>query len=365
MEPVKILTCRICNKSGHEARYCRTPVQDIKELIVGKRSRKFKQNEKLPFELKVNGISKWNKNSTSTLPFIDIFNPPSNNYGQFMIDTGSEANIIEKHLLPTEIDIKNYKTVLLKEVGDKFQNTMGSIEIAIYGRRTTFLIVTEDFDIPSEGILGVTYLTETGAIIDYGHGTLQIGETIANLKCRKEPSTMNKQQCLLVKKELKNIIEDKTSNSVIINEIQKIPINPAEAENKINSTWSLDTNVFAIPQINIDENQLQDMDEEIPESSNENLSVVNDFKPLELLDLDYSTKPHFQDILNEVSSELNFKNYSTIEVNETFQIFKENYSKSPFVKIYSIENHEITSKETKLLNKLRFEHLNEEEKNIQ
>ena len=49
-----------------------------------------------------------------------------------MIDTGSEANIIKSHLLPTEIDFNNYKTVLLKGVGDKFQNTIGSIEIAIY-----------------------------------------------------------------------------------------------------------------------------------------------------------------------------------------------------------------------------------------
>ena len=85
---------------------------ETRQLIVGERSMKFKQNEKLPFELKVNGISKWNKNSTSALPFIDIFNPPSNSYGQFMIDTGSDANIIKSHLLPTEIDINNYKTVL-------------------------------------------------------------------------------------------------------------------------------------------------------------------------------------------------------------------------------------------------------------
>ena len=124
----------------------------------------------------------------------------------------------------------------------------------------------------------------------------------------------------------------------------------------------MDTNVSSIPQINIAENQLQDMDEEITESSNENLSVVTDFRPVELLDLDYSTKPYFQDILNEVSSELNFKNYSTMEVNETFQIFNENSSKSPFINIFSIKNHKITSKETNLLNKLRFEHLNEEEK---
>ena len=44
------------------------------------------------------------------------------------------------------------------------------------------------------------------------------------------------------------------------------------------------------------------------------------------------------------------------------QIFKENSSKSPFVKFYSIENHEVTPKEANLLSKLRFEHLNEEER---
>ena len=178
---------------------------------------------------------------------------------------------------------------------------------------------------------------------------------------QKEPSTMDNQHSLVVKEELKNINEENTTNSIVINEMQNIPLNPIEAENKINSTWSLDT-LSAIPQIYNDENQLQDMDEEIHESSNENFSVVTDFKPLELLELDYSTKPYFQDILNEVSSELNFKNYSTMEVNDTFQIFKENSSNSPFVKVYSIENHDITLKETNLLNKLRFERLNEEEK---
>ena len=238
---------------------------ETKQLTVGKRRIKFKRNEKLPFELRANGISKWNKNSTNILPFIDIYNPPSNSYGQFMIDTGSEANIIKSRLLPTEI-------------------------YEIYERTTTFLVVTEDFDIPCEGILGVTYLTETGAIIDYGNSTLQIGETIANLKGRKEPRTMDNQHCLIDKKEVKNTNEENTSNSVVINEIQNIPLNPIEAENKLNSTRSLDTNVSAIPQMCNDKNQFQDMDEEISEPSNENISVATDFKSMELLNSDLTLK---------------------------------------------------------------------------
>ena len=35
---------------------------ETRQLTVGERSMKFKQNEKLPSDLKVNGISKWNKN---------------------------------------------------------------------------------------------------------------------------------------------------------------------------------------------------------------------------------------------------------------------------------------------------------------
>ena len=52
-----------------------------------------------------------------------------------MIDTGSEANIIKNHLLPSEIDMDNFKKVFLKGVVDKLNRSMGTIKLAVYGHK--------------------------------------------------------------------------------------------------------------------------------------------------------------------------------------------------------------------------------------
>ena len=49
-----------------------------------------------------------------------------------MVDSGSEANIIKSNLLPVEMDIDEYKTILLKGVSQEFHRTIGTIEIAIF-----------------------------------------------------------------------------------------------------------------------------------------------------------------------------------------------------------------------------------------
>ena len=64
-----------------------------------------------------------------------------------MVDSGSEANIIESILLPVEIVIDKYKTILFKGVNQEFHRTIGTIEIAIFGKTTTFHVVSQDFDI--------------------------------------------------------------------------------------------------------------------------------------------------------------------------------------------------------------------------
>ena len=99
-----------------------------------------------------------------------------------MVDSGLEANIIKSNLLPLEIDIDKYKTILLKGVSQEFQITIGTTEIAIFGKTTTFHVVAEDFDIPCEGILGETYLTQTQGTIDYENKILQIDDVHATLK---------------------------------------------------------------------------------------------------------------------------------------------------------------------------------------
>ena len=64
-------------------------------LIVGEKSIKFQKNHEPPTETRISGVTRWSNNlKKNNLPFIKVFNPPSSSLGQFMINTGSEANII-------------------------------------------------------------------------------------------------------------------------------------------------------------------------------------------------------------------------------------------------------------------------------
>ena len=138
-----------------------------------------------------------------------------------MIDTGSEANIIKNHLLPSEINMNNFKTVFLKGVGDKLNRTMETIKLAVYGHTSTFHVVSDDFDIPCEGILGATYLSETNAVIDYENESITTKDKISKFTLGNE---------FLQNKNRQFAIEEKTKC------ISNIP----EEIKRSNSSWSLD-----------------------------------------------------------------------------------------------------------------------------
>ena len=75
-------------------------------LLIGNKIIKFQKNHNLRSENQISGVLKWDKKPRiKALPFIKILNPPSGSIGQFMLDTGSEVNIIKAHLLPDEIYI--------------------------------------------------------------------------------------------------------------------------------------------------------------------------------------------------------------------------------------------------------------------
>ena len=184
-------------------------------LIVGDRVIKFQQNHEPSTETRISGITRWSNNlKKNNLPFIDVYNPPSKNYGQFMIDTGSEANIIKNHLLPDEIEMDNFKTVFLKGVGDKLNRTIGTIKLAVCGHTSTFHVVPDDFDIPCEEILGATYLTETNALIDYKNELITTNDKVSKFKLGNE---------FLLKENRQYLIEEEKNNTTynLLENIQK------------------------------------------------------------------------------------------------------------------------------------------------
>ena len=63
--------------------------------------------------------------------------------GQFLIDTGSEVNLIKIGSLPADCEIDINKIVYLKGIGEDVIQTLGLAEITIFGHRTNFQIVSD------------------------------------------------------------------------------------------------------------------------------------------------------------------------------------------------------------------------------
>ena len=82
---------------------------------------------------------------------------------QFLLDTGSEGNLVKISSLPFDCGININETIFLKGVSGKIVFTLGTTEISIFGYPTKFQIVTEDFPIPREGLLGA----ESGGNVPY------------------------------------------------------------------------------------------------------------------------------------------------------------------------------------------------------
>ena len=185
-------------------------------LIVGENSIKFQRNNDPSTETRKSGITRWSNNlKQNNLPFTQVFNPASKVQGQFMIDTGSEANIIKNHLLPDEIDKDNFKTVFLKGVGDKLNRTIETIKLAVYGHASIFYLVSDDFYIPCEGILAATYLTETNAIIDFENESIRTENRISKFALENEILLNENKQYAIAK-------EENNSNLNSVRKLQKL-----------------------------------------------------------------------------------------------------------------------------------------------
>ena len=253
-----------------------------------------------------------------------------------MIDTGSEANIIKNHLLPSEIDMNNFKTVFLKGVGDKLNCTMGTIKLATYGHTSTFHVVSDDFDIPCEGILGATYLTETHAVIDYESESIKTKDKISKFT-------------------LGNEFLQNTNRQFAIEEKKNCIFNIPEEIKRSDSSWSLDAVASSSHSI-----LPQEYEQETPINDSEELD-----SPIypEHEELTWCTKDKFQETLLEIPSELNLYSYSEWEIYETYETFQRNFSEEEIYGNFSIENKDTVSEEDLLINKLILNDLNENERN--
>ena len=84
-----------------------------------------------------------------------------------MIDTGAEVNLLKVQAVRRIQDVDIGNKLLLKGITPDPVPTLGTIKITLLGDDATFHVVTNDFPIKPQGILGAEFLTKRNATINY------------------------------------------------------------------------------------------------------------------------------------------------------------------------------------------------------
>lgn len=90
---------------------------------------------------------------------------------QFLLDSGSDLNLIKLSALKDDVLVHDKIIYQLKGITDQCVQTLGSVQIEVQigndTRRTEFHVVHASFPIPHEGILGKPFIVGNEAIINY------------------------------------------------------------------------------------------------------------------------------------------------------------------------------------------------------
>ena len=90
---------------------------------------------------------------------------------EFLIDTGSELNLIKKNTIKNNITIKRNCVYNLIGIGKGVTKTLGEIEVIVKEKIIKFQVVAETFQIKQKGILGVEFLKSQEAILKFKKDT--------------------------------------------------------------------------------------------------------------------------------------------------------------------------------------------------
>lgn len=89
--------------------------------------------------------------------------------GKFLVDTGSQLNLIKQGRLILEIEINDKMVYSLTGIGTGIIRTYGEVVIPICNVEIKFQIVKDDFSITENGILGMTFLEQQEVTLKRKH----------------------------------------------------------------------------------------------------------------------------------------------------------------------------------------------------
>ena len=95
-----------------------------------------------------------------------------NTNANFLVDPGTDLNLIKTGTLLPETKYNPNNTVLLAGITDHPVRTIGTLEISILDVPVEFHLVKNTFPVSSDGILGRPYLRKEQAQLSFRHNTL-------------------------------------------------------------------------------------------------------------------------------------------------------------------------------------------------
>ena len=127
----------------------------------------------------------------------------------------------------------------MKGIGGEVVSTIGSTEFTIFGNTAFFQVVSEDFPIPCEGILGAEYFEKSGAIVDFRLRLLKIGENYSRFMERR-PTDSNKNKEDIVRT---NNSSETKENETSEDDVDNYPFTNSKERNENFASWKDEFNV--------------------------------------------------------------------------------------------------------------------------
>jgi len=171
--------CKYCKKTNHDISECRKLKNKKETEEKNKTDNQNRSIEEIQTGSSVRVITPIKQEHITCIS--DKF---VKNEIKFLIDSGSEMNIIKisslkGHIIVNERDKKSIKGIHASPV-----ETVGSVVIPIYINKRPFIvkfdIVHDDFPIPEAGIIGITFLKLNKVVLDWDKELLIIPEKISN-----------------------------------------------------------------------------------------------------------------------------------------------------------------------------------------
>ena len=95
-----------------------------------------------------------------------------NSSANFLVDPGSDLNLIKTQALLPELTFNPKHSVLLAGITEHPVKTISTIEIPIFDSQVEFHVIKNDFPVTSDGIIGRPYLRQEQAQLSFRHNTM-------------------------------------------------------------------------------------------------------------------------------------------------------------------------------------------------